>query len=328
MGILGSVLGALTGSTTTTTEKGSTTGKTDSKSKTLQDKITEATKESTSSIVSSGSQTTQQETANLRDQSTTSEQIASGGTTQLTSQFGSDALKLLESLFKESGANVTGSQARSQSLADLATRNATSGFDPVAFVADTLQAAESRFNRETAESLNVLGNQLGGTERGNSAAALIKGRLEEENRASLAGIRAQATGTAQDIVRQNISQAAGLEGFNLENLVQIGELLRGAETTGQVDTTSQQATKGTAAESATGTQTGAQQTRQEQETQALDTLLEIVNAITSQTASSTSEGTSDKTTKEKESGSLLDLFSGDGLSNLTGGIGNIVGLFT
>ena len=146
------------------------------------------------------------------------------------------------------GAGVGGVQGilqdRLQQLASAGANN----FDPAAFAANITGQAESAIGGKLEGSLNGLMTQAGGTEGGNSMAALLGSRLRNDATAELAGVSAAARAQGEDILRANqqsqTSQISGLSGDITGSLTGLIQALSGAQ--------------GTQVNSQTGTTTGSQ----------------------------------------------------------------------
>jgi hypothetical protein len=132
---------------------------------------------------------------------------------------------------------LLGAGGTAQLLTNQATAVAGPGattFDPEAFVSGIMQQATAQAKDSIGSDLAKISDRTGSNASGNSAAALLKAKVEGGAAANLAGIRANATATAADIVKSKqestTSQLATLasaqdQGLNslVGNLLQAGQ---------------------------------------------------------------------------------------------------------
>lgn len=268
-------------------------------------KTTAATKLAETRAITATEAETAEETRRATESISATDQAEASATKQRTAQLSTDALSILESLFAGGAEAAAGSQEAISGLAGLAGER-TGAFDPQQFVADTLAAAQSEFTNRAETSVNVLSSAIGGTPRDNSAAALLESKIGRDNAAALAGIRATATGQAEDIARENIGQALGANQLGIDTFLQLGDLLRGAVTTGEGEglVTQTGEARQTALEAAQ--QTGVSRQLQTTESSTLDTILEIVSAITRSQQTQETQEKAKGTGTGSQTGSLLD----------------------
>lgn len=275
--------------------------------------------ESTRSSEQTGAQTQTQTGTETGSQTSTQ----TGTTTQTgtqtgrTQSFSNEALAALESMFGSAGeAAGAGRAAMEQLLA--ATMGRVSSFNPEEYVAATLRAADQQFRDQFDPSMNAVASAIGGTADTNSMAALLKARGESEHAARMGGVQAQATATANEIMRGNIAQAGNQAQAMLQDLLSIGELLKGGQTTGEqvlASTGTQTQTGTTDTTRSSAVQADTQTTQRATETQSL---LEILNMIAEAEARARGTQSSKGESTTKSRGSLLDAIGG--IVDIGGGI--------
>ena len=186
-------------------------------------------------------------TSNINTTNTGTE-ASKGVTTSLG--FDSGIMAKLNSLLGDAidGAGVGGVQGTLQDRLAQLTSSGAPNFDPAAFAQGIAAQAESAIGSRLEGSLNGLMTQAGGTEGGNSMAALLGSRLRGDATAELAGVTSAARAQGEEILRaremgltSQISQLSGDITGGLTNLIQS---LSGAQ--------------GTQVNSQTGTSTGTQ----------------------------------------------------------------------
>lgn len=165
-----------------------------------------------------------------------------------------------------------GQQAINTRLQQLAAEGAGAGFDPNAYADRVTAAAATRAQGDLESRINSMQSQVGGTETGNTMAALLGQRLRTDAATELAGVRASAEAQGQQIRQQQqgsiTDQMLGLQGAGSDTLQGLITALRGAQgTETQVGTstgteTSRDTTTGTnrtnvdSNSTSTGTSTG------------------------------------------------------------------------
>lgn len=247
-------------------------------------KATSGTTTTTGTSTTSGSQTGQTTGA------TTNESVGSQTNQQQSTLFSEGILSGLEGIIGD----LFGSQARTP-------MSLGSDFDKQAFIDQGYAAAESRATDDTNIALNSIYDRLGGRDDNNSMATLLANRARGDAAAQLAGVRANLTGQAEGIARENfgadLAGQANSQGF-LGNLL---TALKGgtANTSGAIQT----------AESQAGTSTGttAQQTT-ETTNQSQTQVQQLLELLSSQLAgTSVMVGSEDTKTKGKQFGGGFSL---------------------
>ena len=257
------------------------------------DKLVDTTQTESGSKATTGTTTTTGTSATTGTQTgqttgaTTNESVGSQTNQQTSTLFGAETLAGLEGIIGD----LFGSQARTP-------MSLGSDFNKDDFVSQGYAAAESRASDDTNIALNSIYDRLGGRDDSNSMATLLANRARGDTAAQLAGVRANLTGQAEGIARENfgadLAGQANSQGFlgNLLNALKGGT----ANTTGAIQTQ----------ESQTGTQVGtsAQQTA-EQTTQSQTQVQQLLELLQNQLA-----GTEHTTGTEKTKGKQLDMGGG------------------
>lgn len=189
---------------------------------TITDMVTDLTGTQQQSSAQSG--TTSVDTSGTTDvagtqagsQNTDQQQSQTGTNRQtgLTTTLGSDVIDALSATVK----NVLGTGVTPENIAGLSDMiSGRKGFNGEQFVADTVGAARGRGEQTLQESDSAFASRVGGTAKTNSMAALLAERGRNDLETNLAGIRAQATGQAEQISNQNLGAAtdaqSGLAGI-------------------------------------------------------------------------------------------------------------------
>lgn len=167
-----------------------------------------------------------------------------------------ELLQQLEGLFSSvlSGGGMEQSQAAlSAQLARVLEQAGGPEFNVDRFVSDLMQSATSGAQLDLESNRNALLSQAGGASAdGNSMAALLVNRLQNNTASALAGAGAEARAAGEGILRTNressTSQISGLSDGLAQGILGLIQQTRGANTTG----TSQTKEKTTG----TGTQSG------------------------------------------------------------------------
>lgn len=245
------------------------------------------------STSSSGTSTTQQQGSTTQDQSQT--QSGTQKTTGLTTSLGSDVISTVSDAVK----SVLAGGINPENIAKLSEMiGGRTGFDSNQFVADTVNAARTRGEETLQEQVSGASNAIGGTPATNSMAALLQQRGRNDLEANLAGVRANAAATAEDIQNKNLTTAVGAQSGVANIGTALTEALKGGQTTTDMTSLTDQISnligKGTSASSGV---TSEQQQSAQQVTQLLDTLTQL---LTTQQQHTT--GTEDTTQKGKSGG--------------------------
>lgn len=293
MGLLGFSFGKKKQSGTQTTDLSSTTNLTGNQ----QQSSVQAgnTTTNTSGVTNtSGTQTG----TTTQDQS--QQQAGTQKTTGLTTTLGGDVIDALSKSVQSvlSGGVTPGNIA---ALSDMI--SGRTGFNADKFVADTETAARNRGEQSLQESGSAFAARAGGTSKTNSMAALLEQRGRNDLEANLAGVRAQATATAEGIENQNLATAieaqSGIAGIGAA----LTQALKGGATTTDMTSLTDEISR--LVGSGTTTQ-ASQQTATASETSSTQQLLtEITNLLSQQTENKT--GTETSTMKGKSGGFGLSL---------------------
>lgn len=203
---------------------------------TTTDMTTELSGSQTQSGVQSGTTTsttsgTTSSTGTQSGTTTTDQTQSQTGTnrqTGLTTSLGADVIEALSASVR----NVLSAGVTPENIAGLSNMIAgRQGFNGEAFVADTVAAARNRGEQSLQEQGSAFASRVGGTAKTNSMAALLEQRGRNDLEANLAGIRAQATQTAEGIENQNLAAAiegqTGIAGIGAA----LAEALKGGQTT-------------------------------------------------------------------------------------------------
>lgn len=169
------------------------------------------------------------------------------------------------------------------------------GFDPNAFVASTLKAAQAKEGMGLSQVLGGIVDAVGG--RNNSMTAQLSANANNDSAERLAGVQANATAAAQQMVQGNVATQtaanSGVQGF----LAQMLNALKGGVSTATGATTQQTAEQQqTAQESGTATSEDQQTSSTTAETQQmLQQLTELLSGSTT-TAGQSNTWTTGKST--------------------------------
>lgn len=272
--------------TTTTSSGTETTNQTQSGTKSSTGTTTN-TQTGTSNQQTTGSQTGQ-----TSQQGSSQQQTSQQGTTQQTN-FGTGVLAGLEQQVMQ----LLG-QSRSAGSFE-------SSFDPDAYVEGVMAAAESQAQNQVDLGVNNVFSTVGGRE--NSMSQLLAAKIRNDSAANLAGVRSQAEGSAQQILRENF--LANAQGVSADNsfLTQLTNALKGGVSTGTTSET------GTQTGNTSQTGTSAQQNQQSQIGQESQTstqvqeLTELLSQILAGTTTSNNVENTKGTTTKKGGGFGLSL---------------------
>jgi len=207
---------------------------------------------STSGSSSTKSVGSEQSVANTKETTNTT-QKETGVSTGTRQEFSDAFLKNLESvaLGALSGSNLN----RAAMAGEVGRISETPiSFDPNAFVRDTVRGAESAISGKLESDVNQTMSAVGGSTSGNSQAALLANRLRTDAANSVAGVRASATATGQQLAselsRSRTEQLSGVTTAMDAGLATLLNALKGGETAQSVQdtnvTTGTQTTSGQA----------------------------------------------------------------------------------
>jgi hypothetical protein len=175
--------------------------------------------ETNTSSSATGSQTSQTKQAGIE----AAQSVGSANSQQFSDGF----LKLLEQATAESlGRSQDSGQAIS---AELARQSGPNSFDADAYIRSTMAAAESALRPQTESAANRIRMASGGG-GGNSATQLLESRIKNENAATLAGVRGDATARAAEIDRNRASTLTQLTTSLDANMSALLASLKGGET--------------------------------------------------------------------------------------------------
>lgn len=227
---------------------------------------------------------------NRQNQTTTGSTNTTGTTTTLSGEIQNQLESSLGALLGGIG-DGSNLQAAAGRLAD---------FDADSFINNTVNAASYRGEQTLQETNSALASAIGGTASDNSMAALLAQRGANDLAANLAGVRANATQTANEIARGNLAAASGVNQAQAGTAAQIGELLKGATTTSNQSSLQEQLN------ALIGSQVNNQRTNEQtqgsslQSQQTSQLVNEIIAAINQ--SNSTKVGTEQTTGTTKQSG--------------------------
>jgi hypothetical protein len=179
------------------------------------------------------------------------------------------------------------------------------GFNPEAMVSGIVDGARGRGERELQERNAAIQSTVGGTDTTNSMAALLAQQGRNSLERSIAEITAQAVGQAETIRNQNLAAGVGAQGAMAEQAAGLGGILRGAVTTVDNQTLTDQLSQLLGTQNQSGSMTGSQSGTQQQDTQTTQLLQELLNALTTQNTNSI--GTENSTTRGRTSGGGLSI---------------------
>lgn len=176
-------------------------------------------------------------------------------------------------------------------------------FNADAFIQGVMQQAQAQQQSQLDQSINGLIDTIGGTPQSNSMSALLAGKLTNESAANLAGIRSQATGQAEDIMRQNLGAQAGAMASVNDLIPAIIQAFKGGNVTGT------SVAEEIANLIGSGTTQTAEQSNQQQTTQQnqLSTTLQIINQLLNTTEHTAGTETTKEKTKSGGGGFSLSL---------------------
>lgn len=238
-------------------------------------------------------------TSSTTQQDLQSQQSTKGSTgQQMTQLFSDQALGGLEAAV----ASLFGGVDKSAGVTDAAI-DSMGGFDAAGYVDSSVRAAQSAEQAGLDQIFGGLEDRIGSSLGNNSMAALLAARAQGDSAARVEGVRAQATGQAQEIQRNNALgsvQAAQQQNATLNAFL---ETLKGG--TGVTSTTGTETATGTTTGTQTGTTQTAEQNQQTSQQTSITQLTEMLNQLLSGTVATV--GTENTKTKGKTSGGGLSL---------------------
>jgi len=263
---------------------------------------TQGTQTGSTSTQGTQSQSTAQQTN--QNQSTAQQTSGSetGRQTSTTTSLGADVTaQITDSLKSILSGGVNGSNIAS--IANMI--SGASGFNADAMVRGIVTGARNTGEQQLQESQSARESQIGGTAGTNSMAALLANRGRNDLEANLAAIEGQAVAQSQQIANQNLSTAVGAQGSLVEQGSQLGSVLKGATTTSDVSTLTNQLQELLGQTGTTGSQTGQSNTQSSEQQQSIQLISQLVDALTNQTSSTV--GYENTVGKVKSSGGGVSL---------------------
>lgn len=179
------------------------------------------------------------------------------------------------------------------------------GFNPETMVAGIVDGARGRGERELQERNAAIQSAVGGTDTTNSMAALLAQQGRNSLERNIAEITAQATGQAEQIRNANLMTGVQAQGGLAEQAAGLGGVLKGAQTTVDQATLTDQLSQLLGTQNQSGVTAGTQVSTQQQETATTQLIQELLSALTSQQTNSI--GTENSTTRGKSSGGGLSI---------------------
>lgn len=280
------------GSKTQTTQSNTNMTKNENVFGTQSQNTSGAQASSTSQTGTQSQTTAQQQTQNQQTaQSTTGqEQSSQKGT---TTTLGAD----VQSAITDSLKAILAGGVNSQNIANIANMiSGQTGFNADEMVRNIVSGARYQGEQQLQEQTSARNSQIGGTAATNSMAALLANRGRNDLEANIAAITGKAVADSQQIANQNLSTAVGAQGSLVEQGAQLGSVLKGATTTSDVQTLTNQLQELLGKTGTTGSTTGQSSTETAQQSQSLELISQLVNALTQQnTLTSGVESTTGKT---------------------------------
>lgn len=269
-----------------------------------QQQATSGLQQSQSSTTSTGTQNTNQasNTSSLTSQTQNDRgtQSTRGTTTTLDTRT-STALGDAVSKILAGGVNDANIASLSNLIAGV------SGFSPEAMVANTVAAARNRGEQELQERNAVIQSNVGGTDTTNSMAALLAERGRNDLEANIAGITAQVTGQAEGIRNANLVTGVQAQSGLTDQAANLANVLKGATTTVDQATLTDQLSQLLGNQSQTGTTTGTTTTAQQQNTATTELIQQLMQALTTQNSAMTGTENVKGTGKQSGGGFSLSL---------------------
>lgn len=174
-----------------------------------------------------------------------------GQTAASRQEYSDGFLKVLEQAAAGALANTADSQGALGTQRDKVVAANLGGkpamaFDADSYIRDMVAGASDSINNDVRANVNAIAANTGGSSSGNSAAALLENRLRTEGAAKIAGVKAEATGSAAQIAsslrEQQVNELSAGTG-QISSLVSAGDAglttllnaLRGGETYQEVN---------------------------------------------------------------------------------------------
>lgn len=295
------ILGLSFGKKKTTTDQTSDVNKTD----TLvgsQSQATTGFNQSNTATTSTGNQST---TGTTTGSTTTNQQQQDTGTqrqTGTTTTLGADVTEGLSAAVKSLLAGGI-NDANIASLSNMIAGRA--GFDADSMVSNIVTGARTRGEQELQERNASIQSAVGGTDITNSMAALLAERGRNDLESNLAGIEGAARAQAEGIANQNLQAGVAAQGSLADQAAGLGSVLKGAETTVDMATLTDQISQLLGTQGTTQNVSQNTATAETQNTATTQLLAELVNALTNQ--QQTTVGTEHTKGTQKGSGGGLSL---------------------
>lgn len=263
---------------------------------------TQGAQSTSSSQTSTQNQNTAQQstqTQNTAQQTTGQEQSSQKGT---TTTLGAD----VQSAITDSLKSILAGGVNSQNIANIANMiSGQTGFNADAMVRDIVSGARYQGEQQLQEQQSARESQIGGTAGTNSMAALLANRGRSDLEANIAAITGKAVADSQQIANQNLTTAVGAQGSLVEQGAQLGSVLKGATTTSDVQTLTNQLQQLLGQTGTTGSTTGQSNTQSSEQANSLQLISQLVNALTKQNTST--QGYENTVAKNKSSGGGISL---------------------
>jgi len=242
-----------------------------------------------SSTTSQGTSSTSQ--VSDQTQNTTGKQTTTG----VTQNFDASTLEALGGNIGQFISKILGGSTSSPDAA----AGALGTFDPEAFINNTMKAAAASTADQVGQATRGVTSLVGGNASENSMSALLDADIQNKAGASLAGVRAGAEKTAQDIQTQRAGALSQI-GTSAQNaLSQVLNAIKGG-----TQTTSQDATN-VASTGTTGTNTATTNTSEQSQTNQSQQLIDIINQLVNTNQETT--GTTHVVGTTKKSGGGISL---------------------
>lgn len=205
------------------------------------------------------SKNTKQNSTSTTSQTGTSTSSSNASQSNNSRQFSDNMLKVLELVSKDAlGSTAQGASALRDRLTEV--QATPIEFDSDKFVRGVMDAATSTIGSKLTSDVNGLVSSTGGSTGGNSAAALLAGKLRNEASANLAGVnssaQAQAAEIESNLAQSKTSQLTGITQGLDASLASLLSALKGGET--QIDITGKQSEASTTKQTGTNTVSGTQ----------------------------------------------------------------------
>lgn len=244
----------------------------------------------TNQTTTTGSSSTTGSQSSQSSGSSTTTQGTTGTSTQTvtTSNFGQSALTAIDSKIGDFITQMLGGGAGGAAASSLGS------FDADKFIADTMASATQSTQDQVGEGIRGVTSSIGGNASENSASALLANRIANAGAASLAGVRANAEQTAQNIITSRAQTLAAAEQGGQNALAQILNAIKGG-----TSTTTGSSTNGQTTTASTNTNESTNQQSQSN-TNTTQSALEIIQQLL--------------TTNQVQDGTQTSSKSGGGLS--------------